>query len=326
MSGPPRLSIVIPTRDRSAKLAITLDHLAVQTLVEGWEVIVVANNSSDDTVAAVRTRACQFPVPLSVIEETTPGATAARNAGARLAGGEDLLFLDDDILVPPDCLARLVQDRNAHPRAWILGQGFALPEHRATPFGQFREASMPPVPVEQPIEEVAWFASGIALVPRDAFLALGGYAEDYTRPALEDADLAIRAVEAGHVLLFDPGVTFLHNDWAGTSIRDFCRRERIYCATAPLLQQRFGATPHPWSRLIAANQPPTESPDDFVANARKRAKWLAGTGACQSVLLAVAEWLERRDAPRSVLWPVYRAAIAGSMYAGYQQGLRDLNL
>lgn len=322
MSEPVRISVVIPTHNRREKLELTLDHLAKQTVIGGWDVVVVANNCTDATVPGVKDRADRFPVPLRVIEERKPGATAARNAGARQAAGEDILFLDDDILVEPDCMERLAEDRARHPGAWVLGQGFALPEHRATPFGAFREASLPSVPIEQPLAQVAWFASGIALIPRMAFLALGGYAEDFTVAALEDADIAIRAVGAGEVLIFDPGLTFRHNDWAGTSIRDFCQRERIYCATAPLLEERFGAIEHPWSALLAANRPPDWSRDHLRGTLRKRLKGLAGAPRSQAVLLALAERLEARHVPNAVLWPVYRAAIAGAMYAGYQEGLR----
>ena len=322
MTAPLQISVVIPTRNRVDKLDLTLDHLAKQTVRSGWEVIVVANNCTDETVASARERADRFPVALSVVEETTPGATAARNTGARQARGRDLLFLDDDVLVEPDCMERLEHDRAQHPGAWVLGQGFSLPEHRATPFGAFREASMPPVPVDRRPEPVRWFASGMALVPREAFLALGGYAEDFTQPALEDADLAIRAVGVGETLLFDPGLTFLHNDWAGTSIRDYCDRERIYCATAPLLERRFGTIEHPWSALIAANRPPVWSRDGLAGTVRKTLKRVAGTRTSQALLVGGAEWMERVGAPSALLWPVYRAAIAGSMYGGYREGLR----
>lgn len=324
MTTPLEISVVIPTHNRSAKLALTLDHLAVQSVAAGWEVIVVANNCSDDTVSAVRHRSSLFPVPLTVMEEPTPGAAAARNAGARQARGYDVLFLDDDILVERDCLDRLARQRVGNPAAWILGQGFALPEHRSTPFGAFREASMPSVPVDQPIIDVTWFASGIALIPTDALLELGGYEENFTQAALEDADLVIRAVRAGRRIIFDPGLTFRHNDWAGTSLRDYCHRERIYCATAPLLERRFGTDDHPWSALIAANRPPAWPRDSVTEIVRKRLKGIVGRTTAQTLLIGLVERLERLHAPPALLWPVYRTVIAGSMYAGYQEGHRRL--
>lgn len=323
MAQIPKLTVVIPTHNRCPKLTITLDYLASQTVTAGWEVIVVANNCSDDTTAAVRNRVGRFPVPLTVIEEPTPGAAAARNAGARQARGQDLLFLDDDILVEPHCLDRLVHNRGGHPGAWFVGQVFPMPEHRATPFGAFRAASMPEIPISAPVVEVEWFASGIALMPTQALLELGGYQENFTTAALEDADLVIRAVRTGHQVLFDPGLTSHHNDWAGVSIRDYCRRQQAHCATAPMLERRFGSSGHPWSQLIVANRPPMWPRDPPMTIAKKLLKRVAGTPVCQSALLALAEWLERLGASSTLLWPTYRTAIAGSMYAGYQQGLLD---
>ena len=322
MTASPEITVVIPTHNRAPKLVDTLDHLDGQTVDAGWEVIVVANNCEDDTVLTVRDRTERFPVPLTVLEEPKPGAAAARNAGARRAAGRDLLFLDDDILVEPDCIDRLLRDRHEHPGAWIVGQVFPLPEHRATPFGAFRAASLAAVGTDGPPEEVEWFASGIALVPKAALLDVGGYDETFTTAALEDADLAIRAVRAGVRVVFDPGLTSRHNDSAGTAIRDYCRRARIHCATAPQLERRFGTDGHPWSSLILGNRPPSWPRDGPRAIAKKLLKRAGGTAFSLSILFALADRLERRDAPSGLLWTVYRAAIAGSMYAGFQEGLQ----
>lgn len=180
---------------------------------------------------------------------------------------------------------------------------------------------MPPVPIDEPITEVTWFASGIALVPKRALRELGGYEEEFTKAALEDADLAIRAIRSGHRLVLDPGLTFQHNDWAGMSIGDYCRRARLYLATAPLIERRYG-TDHPWSAIIVANRPPAWPDDHLPVIVKKWLKRFAGTPASQATLIAVAGRLERVNAPCSLLWPIYRIAIAGSMYAGYQEGLR----
>ena len=74
--------------------------------------------------------------------------------------------------------------------------------------------------------------------------------------------------------------------------------------------------------MIAANRPPVWSKDHVSGTIRKGLKRIAGARASQATLLAAAEWLERLRAPAPILWPLYRAAIAGSMYGGYQEGLR----
>jgi GT2 family glycosyltransferase len=316
------LSVVIPTHNRSAKLADTLDRLAGQSVRAGWEVVVVANRCTDETTATVYNLSSDYPVVLRVVEEPAAGAAAARNAGSRSAAGTDILFMDDDILVEPDCLKRLLDGRRRHPAAWIVGQVLPLPEQSATPFGSFRATTMPATPTTASIERVRWFASGLAIVPKRSLVELGGYEEGYHGAAMEDADLAIRADRAGIDILFDPGLVGIHNDWAGASLQDFCRRQRMYCATAPILERRFGATGHPWSELIAANRPPRWGHDGPTQIATKLAKHVLGMKTTQKLLVALAVSLERVGAPVSVRWFVYRSAIAGAMYSGYQEGLR----
>ncbi len=91
MSPAPVVSVVIPTRDRSAMLA---EALASVRALEGpdlvIELIVVDNGSSDDS------RAIAASFGAIVLEETRRGPSASRNSGWRAASGDFIAFLDDD--------------------------------------------------------------------------------------------------------------------------------------------------------------------------------------------------------------------------------------
>jgi GT2 family glycosyltransferase len=205
-----------------------------------------------------------------------------------------------------------------------VAQIVPLPEHLATPFGAFRSAAMALPPPTEPLPEVEMFASGFAVVPRSSLLEIGGYNEDYPTAALEDADLFIRARQNGTRVRFDPKLLGTHNDWAGTTLRDFCQRQRVYCQTAPLLKERFGSEPHPWSALIDANSPPQRGADNALVIIQKRVKYILSRRAPLATLLWAADLLERRRGMRRLLWAVYRASVAASMYDGYQEGLATL--
>src|SRR5437763_7622959 len=99
-------SVVIATYNRAADLRATLDSLSALRPSGDWEVIVVDNNSSDDTRAAVETAARAFPVPLRYVFEREQGRSPALNAGIRLAAGEIVATTDDDVRVDPDWLDR----------------------------------------------------------------------------------------------------------------------------------------------------------------------------------------------------------------------------
>ena len=97
----PRLSVVLPTRNRSALLARTLESLQGQTLdAAEFEVIVVDNGSTDDTRAVVERIASSQP-NVRYAHEAEPGLHNARHAGIEAARSELLLFGDDDIRAFP---------------------------------------------------------------------------------------------------------------------------------------------------------------------------------------------------------------------------------
>ena len=97
-------SIVIATYNRAADLRGTLASLAALRPDAPWEVIVVDNNSSDDTREVVTAAAGTFPVPLRYLFEKEQGRSPALNAGIRAAAGEIIVTTDDDVRVPADWL------------------------------------------------------------------------------------------------------------------------------------------------------------------------------------------------------------------------------
>lgn len=102
-----RLTVAICTYNRAALLRQTLAGIARQNFPpERFEVLVIDNNSTDDTRAAVAAFAGASPVPRHVLE-TRQGLDHARNRAIAEARGEIVVFADDDILVEPDWLTQL---------------------------------------------------------------------------------------------------------------------------------------------------------------------------------------------------------------------------
>ncbi len=104
-----KLSIVITTRDRRATLVQLLEDLALSLPSPGGgELLVVDNGSTDGTAGALAGRTRIGPYPFHVLEEPVAGQSAARNRAIAGASGEWILFLDDDVRVPPQWASRLV--------------------------------------------------------------------------------------------------------------------------------------------------------------------------------------------------------------------------
>jgi glycosyltransferase involved in cell wall biosynthesis len=111
----PRVSVVLPTRNRSSMLRQAIASALAQGSVE-TEVIVIDEGSSDDTPEQLQRLGDE---PLSVIRHDPPkGVCAARNAGIVRARGEWLAFLDDDDIWAPAKLATLLSRAEG-------GHGFA---------------------------------------------------------------------------------------------------------------------------------------------------------------------------------------------------------
>lgn len=99
-----KYSVVIATYNRAGDLRETLHGLAGLRPDGPWEVIVVDNNSRDDTRAVVQEAARSFPVELRYLSEHKQGRSPALNTGIAAARGEIIVTTDDDVRVPADWL------------------------------------------------------------------------------------------------------------------------------------------------------------------------------------------------------------------------------
>ena len=100
------VAVLIATYNRAHLLGETLDVLAHSHTDPRlpWEVIVVDNNSTDDTHAVVTSRQAAYPVPLTYLVERQQGRSAALNTAIAATTAPLLLSTDDDVRVDPDWL------------------------------------------------------------------------------------------------------------------------------------------------------------------------------------------------------------------------------
>ncbi len=313
------ISVVIPTYNRSDALARTLSHLPGQQFNRSWELIVVNNRSTDDTDEVVRRQS--FPVPLRLLHEDRPGVASARNAGARSANGEYLVFLDNDILVEPDFIQRHYDALAANPGCWIQGQVVNLPEQQNTPFGRFRTSLYGCFPPEHVAFETDWLTGQSVSLPRTDFERLGGFDETFPSASVEDYDFAIRARQQGIKILFQPSILAIHNDWAGFSIRDYCRRQRLYTQAEPLFWRKYGDR-HIRLDLVRQNLPLDWKGDGPALLAKKLLKNALASHGWQRSLSGACDLLERTWPWPPLLYRLYRLMLAVAIYQGFQEGLK----
>src|SRR5579862_6274653 len=121
MSGRPRISVVVPTYNRRARLERVLAGLDRQTLpFDRFEVVIVDDGSTDDTKAWLE-RHSQRAYHVTVATQQNGGPARARNRGVADAQGELILFLDDDVEPTPELLAEHLKLHDAEPNLVVMG-------------------------------------------------------------------------------------------------------------------------------------------------------------------------------------------------------------
>lgn len=128
-----RLSVVIPTHNRSATLRATILSLVEQDLDPAqYEIIVVDNKSTDDTPAIVKALQGNSRVAIRYFHEPRPGVHYARNTGAMQARADILYFTDDDMLAERPMLLALLRMFELDARV-AIATGRVLPKWEAEP-------------------------------------------------------------------------------------------------------------------------------------------------------------------------------------------------
>jgi glucosyl-dolichyl phosphate glucuronosyltransferase len=128
MNAVRRISVVICTYNRAHSLGKTLESVVVQSVPSDieWEIIVVDNNSSDQTREIVESFQSRYPERMRYAFEGRQGVSNARNTGVRESRGQIVAFIDDDETADPNWLESLTA--NLHSGEWAGAGGRVQPQ------------------------------------------------------------------------------------------------------------------------------------------------------------------------------------------------------
>lgn len=121
MTDAPFFSVIIPCYNAEKTIAATLQSARNQTYTD-WEAIVVNDGSTDDSAEIVR-RIASADVRVKLVNRPNSGVSVTRNAGAAIASGRYLAFLDSDDLWHRSYLAKMADHLTENPD---IGISFAI--------------------------------------------------------------------------------------------------------------------------------------------------------------------------------------------------------
>ena len=226
----PSVAVIIPAYNARDTLPACLDAIhAMQRAPD--EVLLFSDGSTDDTDEIAR----KAGVTVIRNDGKPRGPGYGRNQAAQHAQSELILFVDADVVISPQALDRLLSEMLAHDAKAAFGSYDDQPwSQRVTSlYANLRHHYVH----QQSQREARTFWSGLGLIDRETFIALGGFdVEMFAHPSIEDIELGARVVAAGHRIRLVPEALCKHwKDWSLWRVwhTDVVRRAL------------------PWSRLIA---------------------------------------------------------------------------
>lgn len=114
-------TVLICTYNRAGRLRETLESLTAIRSARNWDVLIVDNNSTDDTRTVVEAFAAVAPVPVSYLFEPRQGKSHALNTGLAHARRPIVVFTDDDVRLGPEWLDAACQALDADPELDYTG-------------------------------------------------------------------------------------------------------------------------------------------------------------------------------------------------------------
>jgi GT2 family glycosyltransferase len=251
------ITVAICTYNRSSALEGSVGSSFAQETDVAFEVLVVDNNSTDDTREVVEKLTQRFP-SLRYVVEKKQGLSHARNRALEEARGEIVAYIDDDCTVLPGWItnvAKAFEDPTVGCAGGRIAVGYpgdkpswVTPEMEPL-FGLYDYGDLP--------GQTDRVFGGNLLVRRDLARQLGGFStrlgyQGKKHIGGEDVDFARRVAEAGYSVVYVPDAMAIHHvEPTRISQEWVLRRIRLNAATALMMSETCvdpGAAAADWVR------------------------------------------------------------------------------
>lgn len=226
------VSIIIPVYRGGKSFLRCLQGIS-EAIPKPQEIIVVYDGDPDSSLPLAKQLGAQV---IETLERSGPAH--ARNLGARVAKGDILFFVDADVVVRPDAIARVVAAFATFPEVSALIGSYDDAPGATNFLSQYKNLFHHYIH-QISNEDASTFWGACGAIRRDVFLSIGGFDESYRRPCIEDIELGYRLKAAGYKIWLDKDLQVKHlKCWRPFSLLKAEVFDRALPWTELLLQQR----------------------------------------------------------------------------------------
>ena len=250
----PRVSLIVPTRDKVSLLRNCVDGLLHKTRYSNLEIIIVDNNSREpDTLEYLDRLRTEDRVRILRIEEPF-NHSAFNNRAAEQADGELIGFLNNDIeVIDPGWLEEMVSQA-VQPGVGAVGAKLYYRDdtiqHAGVILGIAERAghSHRHFPRDHPgylyrlqvAQNLSCVTAACMIMPQHVFVELGGFDEVNLKASYNDVDLCIRIRQAGYSIIWTPYAELYHLEAASRGYDHEPENVERASREVTYLQQRWG--------------------------------------------------------------------------------------
>ncbi len=208
-SSPLFFSVVIPTYNRKPILEKCLRAMESQVLrpdgqVQGYEIVLVDDGSTDGTVEWIKGSSAEFS-HVKLYEQDHEGAAIARNFGVQKAEGDTIIFIDSDLVV---------LDSFLQYHADALTAAYETGNERVFTYGRVVNTCNFEAPTTEPFKVTdysrAFFATGNVAIAKRWLIEAGLFDTQFTQYGWEDLELGVRLKNNGLSLIKCPEAVGYH--------------------------------------------------------------------------------------------------------------------
>jgi GT2 family glycosyltransferase len=214
----PLVSVIISNKNGRQWLPKCFASLRQQTILDQLEVVMADNRSTDGSPELARQELAGFPRAKVIINEKDSGIAGGQNAGAAVASGRLLFFLNNDTWLEPDCLEQLIREFKAQGAATASPLGMDYDDNTFQSIGS-SGIDLFGLPTGRPAEGVSecFTVTGCGfLVDAEIFHRVGEFDPEYFLNC-EETDLSMRIWLAGGKSIAVPASRLHHRGAAGVN-------------------------------------------------------------------------------------------------------------